>query len=1144
MIRPIAEGGMAVVWGGLHGAELPVAVKVLTGGDLRAPMVRSVFRNEVRAVAKLNHPGIISILDFGEVSAEAAAASKGRLQEGSPYLVMEYATGGALGKRKRRWSWTALRRLLLALLDALAHAHSRGVIHRDLKPGNILLAGPDDLRGGIKLTDFGIAWVGGGKDLQALAGTVQYMAPEQHSDDFANYGPWTDLYALGCVAWRYATGRTPFAHAGRAVARAHVFERPPAFVARFPVPDGFEAWLLTLLHKDPFARYTSAADAKTALNGLSSLLDDPTLAEDLGDQEEDDPNITDAAGSDSPVPVPTSTGRAISDEPAPTTVTMLSPDWRAPQTWRPAARLRGAGLGLFALREIPLFGRHRQRDMLWRGLLGIEEEGRPRIVWVRGASGVGKTRLVQWIAQRANEIAGVNTLWINGDNIAAGVAVQLGVEQLVSDRLLVEEVAEQLGERLKRSGGAEHLLPALLAGLSPDGPSDLAEFHRAVLRLIELRSQQRPAILVIDDAQDADESLTFARQVADISDLSEGRRAILVVIIARDDGLAERPDTEQRITELTQLARAKVLKLGPLEPSERHELLEYLGLAGALAARVDERSRGNPQFAVQLVDDWIHRGLLEAGSDGFVLAEGEEEPPIPDEIHEVWAGRIKRILQSLPGIAAIHLERAAAFGMEVEWAEWDIACDDPNHRRVSEAGQRMRRQLVDRLVEASFVEDWPGGFRFSHPMLRESVERISRAAGRWHSHHEAIATLLDSAESRDSARVGVHRLAAGDPHGAIDPLLDGLELWLQRGGAPQIRAGLIPLERAMREAEIADDDPRWVSLWCRQAMVTRIRGNMREAQAQAERARSLAERIGDEELWSEATRELARILQEEGDLPGALQTLQKAVARLLRANARGRELAVVLTRMAIIGRMMNQLDDAERWASQAAGVLARAGIEDPANEGYLIGELAVLATRRGQYERAIELFRDAIPLLRAAVAPLRLAEVENNRGDACKNLGRWGEAESAFLEAIRLLESTGSNPDIPKINLAICRIEAGRWEEARKVADDATHGGSKVNTALATLARAVCDAAMGDRMAVGRSLGPALESLRRAKYVDPDAAWLAERGCDRAQAISAFDSAITFGYFAREQYAALNNDEGVNRISRVIAGLDVRKRRG
>ncbi|MEQ1504526.1 MAG: protein kinase [Myxococcota bacterium] len=1144
LVRPIAEGGMGVVWGGLHSTDLPVAVKVLTGGDARAPMVRSVFRNEVRAVAKLNHPGIISILDFGEVPAEAAAASGGRLQEGSPYLVMEYAGGGALGKRKRNWSWAALRRLTVALLDALAHAHSRGVIHRDLKPGNILLSGPSDLHGGVKLTDFGIAWVGGVKDLAALAGTVQYMAPEQHSDDFANYGPWTDLYALGCVLWRLACGHTPFAHAGRQVAKAHLFERPPRFSPRFPVPPGFEDWVRTLLHKDPSARYPSAADARAGLDALPSL-DDATSAEDLGDQE-DESIVSD--GKDSPMPVPPEIGLPAGDEAAPTAIAVLATDWRTAPPVKVPARLRGASLGLFALREIPLFGRERQRDLLWKGLRGVHDDGKPRVVLVRGPSGCGKSRLVEWIAQRAHELGGVIALNVRADDLQTAVATLLGVERLAGD-----ERAEEVAERLKAMNRPDLAtwIPVVQTGLSATGTHDPAAFRAAARVLLEARAHDRPAMLIIDDAQDADEAIELAREIAAPTDATgeltqDGvRRAILVVIVARDDdGLAERPDVERRIAQVLEASRAKSLRLGPLEPTARRELLEYLGLSGALAARVDERSKGNPQFAIQLVDDWIHRELLRPGPDGFVLANGEAEPPIPDELHDVWSGRIVRILQALPGIAAIHLERAAALGMDVDDREWSIACDDPASGRISDAGTRLRQKLVERLLDARLVEEMPRGFRFAHPMLRECVERISRKAGRWSAHHQAIATLLAASERREPARIGFHRLEAGEPAAAVDLLLEGIEAGIRRSGIAEVSAALIPLERAMHDALIPDDDDRWAKLWCRQATVLRERGLLHEALGHAERARALTDRVGAEDAWSEATREIARIQQEEGDVPGALQTLQKTVARLFRANARGVELALVLTRMAVLARMMNQLDDAERWASQANGVLARANVDEPGLEGYVIGELAVLATRRGKYDRALELFEEALPLLRNANEPARLAEVENNRGDAFKHLGKWREAEAAYLEAVRLFESIGATPDIPKINLAMCGLQSGRYAEAKMFAADAAQIGSKVNAALATLARVVCDAAQGDLAAVERSLGPALETLRRAKFVDPDAAWLGELGAERATATGAVDAASAFAFFAREQFAGLRDEAGVTRIGRTLAGLDVRRRRG
>src|SRR5690606_15752040 len=104
-----------------------------------------------------------------------------------------------------------VRGVLLSILDALAHAHARGVVHRDIKPGNILLGGHDDLRPGVKLADFGLAR--GSEDFgeeRSVAGTPVYMAPEQFRGAWRSFGPWTDLYSLGIVAWELVCGKPPY----------------------------------------------------------------------------------------------------------------------------------------------------------------------------------------------------------------------------------------------------------------------------------------------------------------------------------------------------------------------------------------------------------------------------------------------------------------------------------------------------------------------------------------------------------------------------------------------------------------------------------------------------------------------------------------------------------------------------------------------------------------------------------------------------------------------------------------------------------------------------------------------------------------------------------------------------------------------
>ena len=259
LYEPIGHGGMGEVWRGIHRAQrVPVAVKVLTAKGMRRSFFLVAFRNEVRAMAGLDHPCIALVFDHGEVSEEAAALSEGRLAVDSPYIAMELAHGGTLAPWAGRLAWADCRDVLLRLLDALAHAHARGVIHRDLKPANVLLCTDEDLRPGIKLTDFGLAHLpeltGRTAARGPTAGTPHYMAPEQVQGRRREYGPWTDLYSLGRLALALVWG-TPLPDPNR-----HV----PATA----IPPGFDAWVSRLLQQETEERFQRAADAAMALMDL------------------------------------------------------------------------------------------------------------------------------------------------------------------------------------------------------------------------------------------------------------------------------------------------------------------------------------------------------------------------------------------------------------------------------------------------------------------------------------------------------------------------------------------------------------------------------------------------------------------------------------------------------------------------------------------------------------------------------------------------------------------------------------------------------------------------------------------------------------------------------------------------------------
>jgi len=262
LVREIARGGMAAVWEA-HDAALDrrVAVKLLHPQFASDPEFLERFRREARAAASLSHPNIVPIFDVGEDTAA-----------GTPFIVMELVPGGNLKEHIRGAAPLGepeIRTLGSTLAATLGYAHGRGIIHRDVKPHNILLG--DD--GRPRLTDFGIAQALASSGLTrtgAVMGSVHYIAPELVRGRPAT--PQSDIYSLGAVLYEMATGRVPFsAETELAVALAHVEETPATprtFNAR--LSPALEQTILRALAKRPEERFASAGD-------LAAALRDPSL---------------------------------------------------------------------------------------------------------------------------------------------------------------------------------------------------------------------------------------------------------------------------------------------------------------------------------------------------------------------------------------------------------------------------------------------------------------------------------------------------------------------------------------------------------------------------------------------------------------------------------------------------------------------------------------------------------------------------------------------------------------------------------------------------------------------------------------------------------------------------------------------------
>jgi eukaryotic-like serine/threonine-protein kinase len=260
LLVPLASGGMGRVWRARDVLlERPVAVKVLRNEFTADATFRARFRAEATHTAALHHPHIASVFDYGEVRADG---------ENLAYLVMELVEGETLAdllERKGRLDPARTLDLLRQTSSALAAAHAAGLVHRDIKPGNLLVR--DD--GVVKITDFGIAWSASSVPLTGtgqVMGTANYLSPEQAAGGPAT--PASDVYALGAVAYECLTGRRAFdGESSVQVALKQIHEEP----APLPpdIPAGVRRLVERAMVKDPAERYPDGAAFRAAVDATA-----------------------------------------------------------------------------------------------------------------------------------------------------------------------------------------------------------------------------------------------------------------------------------------------------------------------------------------------------------------------------------------------------------------------------------------------------------------------------------------------------------------------------------------------------------------------------------------------------------------------------------------------------------------------------------------------------------------------------------------------------------------------------------------------------------------------------------------------------------------------------------------------------------
>jgi len=1044
----LGRGGMAHVWRARTGAEgIAVALKVLDTEKAAGAEFAALFEREVQAAASLDHPGIVQVLDSGVVTPGEADPTRG-IDAGAPWLAMEIASGGSLESRAGRASFAEIRGWLAEALEALGHAHARGVLHRDLKPANLLLADPDDPRPGLKLSDFGIARLltdgGWSSEGRGLVGTPIYMAPELFEADPNEFGPWTDLYAMGCVAFELLAGAPPFQAANiLALVQAHVVHPVPPIPDRDDVPPGFQAWIHRLLAKQPGSRFQRAEDAHAAL-----------LRSD---------------GS--------------------------SPPRRVPSTWRQDAdqaaapvRLRGVGLGLVGVRPVPLIGREAEQSALWSAFHAVATEGTTRAAILRGTPGMGRTRLARWLGEEAWR-AGADVLASSFvDEESADPIRRMLAKSLRVRRLRGSDLSVRLRERLQPHGDDPWLEQALLGLLAPEDLDDetvpvASRTERwTVLRTwIQHLSRSRPVVLVLDDV---DTSLEATQLFEWLIEGTTEALPLFVVATVSDARRTRHADAWEKLYLLAQRDEVAVLPLRPLPATARRRLVQgLLGLEPDLARQVEERSGGSPFFAVQLVADQVRRGVLVPGPRGYRLAH-RRRLAVPDDVHSLWRTRVAHALAGLDANSEIALEALSVLGAVVDHDDWEAVCRG--------LGAEPEHDLLRTLMRNQLVRSRGRSWTLAHSLLGESLQRTAREAGRLAHTHSVAADVLarrlpERSPSRDT-RIGRHLLEAGRAAEAFAMLMRTPIPAAHEAGEYRQLEGLVALaQRAATLLDLADDDSREGELLLAQLRTAQGRDDRKRVLQLATTIAHRAERatagarppravvsvgLGDPRRWwalrAEALRNAATAAREEGQLDqsaalfeqaehafdqlgddaglgwcalglgylaryrGDLDLAMTLLQRALEFFDYGEERVGAAKALAAMGDQLRRRGERDRAMAAFRRALEIAettnNARTTANCMLNVGHLHLDA---GEVDEAVEALQRARHFFERTGAFAHLAQALNTLGEAHRARGDLPQAEEHYEAALRMFERTRSGwAFMPRANLALVKLARGRHEEA------------------------------------------------------------------------------------------------------------------
>jgi diguanylate cyclase (GGDEF)-like protein len=676
ILGEIGRGAHSVVYKAKLG-ESVVAVKVRKAKP-RTDNDRGMrrYRREAAVLARFHHPGLATVIEAGELP-----------PDGRSYLVMEYVSGPTLDAVIEEQGKLAEARIVdiaRTVAGALEQVHRHGVVHRDIKPGNILVREED---GAIKLIDFGFA-ARTVDESSSVVGTFKYSSPEQTGMLKRPVDGRADLYSLGVVLYECATGRPPFeASDASELIRLHAVERPASVLQQNDAISPALAQIIErLLEKDPDDRYPDCETLLADLVRLDALNDKLEAGEDI--------KLGMAAGL----------------------------AHREPGT--------------------PLFGRgteYRRMASAWR----TAKTGRGSVCWISGEPGMGSTRLAQELEKHIRK-GDPHALVFSGtcredSPTPFGVLRRAGRGAMQDIADLDAGTRDSLEQHFHKTG-VEHMpilarralavtdMPDAAGSLVQENATSHARFSEAAANFfLHLATAEHPVVLIIDAVQHIDDA---SRDVLEqLARELRHRHVLLVCTISTGPSIDDRPETYLGDTRRISITR---LNLGPLAVAAVEQLVKAelggVGLDAAVVEQIASRANGSPLAVKEYLHAMLDAGLLRPLKDGWrVDVSGLDDLDLPGDVMNLVLRRVGELSEPAREL----LVEAAVIGQRFSLTLLrDGERDDSFVDAISEA---VAARIIEHIVDETYA--------FLHTRLRESLLSQVDDATRKATHQKVAETL-------------------------------------------------------------------------------------------------------------------------------------------------------------------------------------------------------------------------------------------------------------------------------------------------------------------------------------------------------------------------------------------------------------------